>query len=208
MPAPKPPETASPPVSPDRAEDEGGVWKMGSPPLETTQLPPAPTSLEEVVVDVPMEPFRATDSPPLTSPTRLHPFGEASGSRPPATELAQGMATFEMPTSPSFGEDGFGGFASGFGDGADPWGAGGTGGAREDWGGEGSRRGSGFDAAQEKDEDEDEGAGWGGTREGRKGSLPARTQGEDDWEEAQRRIRLKQERAVSVSPAEQCGNLG
>jgi len=131
-----------------------------------------------------------------------------------------------LPQSPTFGE--FGGFSGGFGDmgsdtgytggantgftgssmeggfgtprddgdGVDPWG----GGAGLGWGGDNDKLPTSLAApvVNDSDGEGDDVKGWGGA-----GGRPApanitKTEDEIDWEEAQRRIRLKQERAVRL----------
>lgn len=116
---------------------------------------------------------------------------------PPPTELREDaeLSTHEeLPTSPSYGEDGFGGYSAGFGSG-DPWGGGGFSVAKDEWEEGHSRSPSGFVGHRGSDEGEGD---WGGTRLERTVSVPVRSADEDDWEEAQKRIRLKQERAVGL----------
>ena len=118
------------------------------------------------------------------------------------------LPSFSSPRPASFTEGDFGGFASfDAASSSDPWGAPasnvqGDGG----WGephAESSRRSSGFatphlEHAGDDDDDEaeeEEGEGWG--RVARKPSTPVRRAEEEDWEEAQRRMVLKEQRAVS-----------
>jgi hypothetical protein len=124
-----------------------------------------------------------------------------------------------LPQSPAFGD--FGGFSGGFGsdmnldfgsppvnpsftvggfedttedvddNNVDPWGNGAAG----SWGEVEDQLPKSLDApVLDEDDDDDEGDGWGGGRS----TVPVadKARGDVDWEEAQRKIRLKQERAV------------
>ncbi|ORX40703.1 hypothetical protein BD324DRAFT_611823 [Kockovaella imperatae] len=119
-----------------------------------------------------------------------------------ALKIASPKPTFSLPASPAFSDGGFGGFAS-HGDGSDPWGGGsGPGGGTTGMGGMGMSdsddtwgRGSNSGMSPRFDD----GAGghvdsdWGGASPGRV-TAPAATQ-QDDWEEAQRMMKLRAERA-------------
>jgi hypothetical protein len=192
-----------------------------SPPRESSE-PPAPISTH------PPPPSSGSQTPTYSAnfdrlPSLTEGFGSPeSHSRPPSFESPRptfdaqdashgfsAAATSEIPQSPSLGDGDFGGFStggfsSGF-DRDDPWGGGGAGGVQgpggsasppPEWdiGGTGMEQStSGFD---EQDAEGDEG-GWGG---GRPPAAVQVSKGEDmDWEEAQRRIRLQEELAVSGS---------
>lgn len=110
-----------------------------------------------------------------------------------------------MPKSPSFGDD-FGGFSNGFGGGGDPWGGGAASVAITTdkdlaWdSGEISRKDSAPFADEVdvvNDEEDEDSGGWGGA-ERVVGQQSVQKAGMDeDWELAQRRMRLAEERAVS-----------
>lgn len=181
---PKPPEEGAAP-SPRPEEDLGGVWNLDTPQMASTTFPlpdgssplPSPSS----------SPRRSASLPDLSS------LDEAVRQSNPAYD---DVASIEyMPKSPSFGEDGFGGFSTGLSS-ADPWGGGGFSAAKDEWD-DGSRRGSSFAEPMQEDEQAD-GQGWGGNRQERVSSAPVKAREEDDWEEAQRRIKLRQERAVGL----------
>jgi hypothetical protein len=100
------------------------------------------------------------------------------------------------PNSPSFGDE-FGGFAS-IGD-DDPWGP-----KRPDaaWGESSTRdfENSGDEMEQESDDAEDTGDGWGGahSRNIDREETPRPSGMDQEWEEAQKRIRVTEARAVSL----------
>lgn len=150
-------------------------------------LPSPPTAIPDL-----------SDSPPRFSiPPDLPSFAPPS----PENAFSNALPTSDMPKSPGFGEDAFGGFSNGD-TGSDPWGANmGPGGG---WGDAGDNAGfsGGFTSRaadmNEQDDSEDEEDGWGGAR--RSAHAPREELKQDeDWEEAQRRMRLQEDRAV-------CGN--
>ncbi|ORY26673.1 hypothetical protein BCR39DRAFT_540408 [Naematelia encephala] len=194
-------------VPPPRAASPGHepVWSLDSPSLPTAQLPDtSENAREESAASIPLPtapdigtPHRSTslaDLPQLDSP-----HGSFHSYHSPALslheELTGGFGEPSMPKSPSFGDEGFGGFSNGF-DNGDPWGGGGGGGGDE-WGG-GAQQMSGFAEPDEEDsaeeEEDDEGDGWGGSRVRASAPAPHPAQ-ESEWEQAQRMIRVKQERA-------------
>ena len=204
---PKPPEEGTMP--PPREEpNDGPVWSVDTPRAGTRPLPS--DDYEPEIHQAPVSPVVTTPPRPTSFP-QLSSLDESLPSPSSIREELEPDHGLPIPQSPSFGEEGFGGFSGGFQAG-DPWGGGGFGGVRDEWGnGEGS---GGSLVVEERDEDEDEdedeeededededeedeGEGWGGARGSRAASAPLRALQEDDWEEAQRRIKLKQERAVS-----------
>jgi hypothetical protein len=182
--------------------------ELASPPKTMTTMPTLPTF---------SSPKSAT-SPRLGFGHFPHDsFGShASFADPGRDELGFGDSSMSisrtgtMPHSPSFGEDGFGGFSTALE--GDPWGGGGWGAEPgpesepEQGRGEGSRRrDSGFasiradteggDEGNVEVEEEEEGEGWEGVKS--KMEVPPPTSGMDrDWEEAQWRIKVQEERAV------------
>ena len=196
VPRAKPPEADLAFTRPQRDEVEDYVWKLETPEtdhpslsfLEDERVSPPPftsdiTSISNIV---------AARFPHLPAQEE----GLASSSVIP--ERAEVSLDPTLPSSQSIGEDGFGGFSTGFGNG-DPWGGRGFSSGKEEWGEGGSRRSSGFSEASEQvtstDGVQDE--GWAGMRQVRTASLPPKTADENNWEEAQARIRLKQKHAVS-----------
>lgn len=144
---------------------------------------------------------------PISPPARLGSasprLDEYTFDRPSITALSPpDIGKLTLPTSPSFGDD-FGGFASGFGD--DPWETK----KQDDGWGEGSRRSSSSDPSRRISSEngahdaighEDDDDGWGGST-GRHDSETVKVQQQvgmdQEWEEAQHRIRVTEQRAVS-----------
>ena len=185
--------TAGPQDSPDWSFSGGaGVGSEDSPPVE---MP-----LEDDVDDDQAQSIPAPPSPPpglgLASPVR---DDFTFNSLPVAALSPPDLGTINLPTSPSFGDE-FGGFSSGFGD--DPWDA-----KKQDNGwGESSRRSSSASLRRRESANEpridDTGSddGWGGAASrSRNDDVTAQRQGgmDEEWEEAQTRIRVTEERAVS-----------
>lgn len=222
-------ETASfpshlPPESPLRSHDEphepGSHTSQAAPPEI-----PLPTSPELASPPKTMPNLPTFSSPKSGTSPRLgfghfphDSFGShTSFADPGRDELGFGDSSMSisragtMPHSPSFGEDGFGGFSTALE--GDPWGGGGWGAEPgpeaepESERGEGSRRrDSGFASIPtyaeggdernvEVEDEEEEGEGWGGVKS--QMEVPPPTSGMDkDWEEAQWRIKVQEERAV------------
>lgn len=142
-------------------------------------------------------------SPPAELGSASSTLDEYTFDRPSIAPLSPpDIGALDLPTSPSFGDD-FGGFASGFGD--DPWET-----KKQDNGwGESSRRSSssgvsrkmgsenGVDDHNDQDDGDDD--GWGGVTGRHEDSVAsAQRQGgmDQEWEEAEQRIRVTEERAV------------
>jgi hypothetical protein len=155
----------------------------------------------QVEVDLatpPRSPLPMTVDIPADIPT--FPTFDAEPEQP----FAAGLPDTTLPKSPSFGDDAFGGFSTGFAS-SDPWGSsadvgGGWGGVEDEVGlprfGSGELR---VDQADDESDQEGEGEGWGRVRPpvpmSREGSL-TRDDKEEDWEEVQRRMRLQEARVV------------
>lgn len=152
----------------------------------------SPTTVPDFGASLP-----ALSSPPTFNiPTDLPSFDPPS----PENAFASSLPTFDSPKSPSFGDDAFGGFSTGI-SGSDPWGGGAGGGVGGDgWGSSfASPNPAGGFAARHADEESDAGSdvgdGWGGVK--RSASTPRIERDQEyDWEEAQRRMRLQEDRAV------------
>jgi hypothetical protein len=171
-------------MSPRDEENESARVEM--PEIELDQSSPvatAPTSLE--------------------GPTSLGGFVESSPPQSPKHAIPT-LDGFDEPAaaqSPTFGDD-FGGFSS-FGD--DPWGN-----KTKDkgWGGSSNHESSGTPEAAESEEVRDEYDGWGGSRSmnGRETSAAASSGMDQDWEAAQKRIQVTEQRAVRFVVSSVCGH--
>lgn len=196
-PAGAPEPEAGPSRSPPRRPQDSPEWGFGGaastapPPLTDLDQQAAHDDLDEDSIK------RSPVVPPFERPTTPE---DAYHHRPsPPAPLPTSLDDAQLPKSPSFGDD-FGGFSSGFGD--DPWG-----GRKQEagWGGEGgesSRRSSVSShqsGLQSLQHEEDDGDGWGGATSRRRRISDEREQKtgmDQEWEEAQHRIRVTEERAV------------
>lgn len=135
-------------------------------------------------------------SPPAPSPRPLEPQPGPPLSPPAAPP--NDLSSAKLPHSPSYGDE-FGGFSSGFGD--DPWGT-----KKEDTGwAQGSARAL-SDAGQSRrssigSQNGEVDDGWGGPAAHIEGRVhtPQKSGMDQDWEEAQLRIRVTEERAVGIT---------
>lgn len=141
----------------------------------------------------------APESPPAGLSSASPSQDEFTFNQPPAPTLSPpDLGPVTLPASPSFGDD-FGGFSSGFGD--DPWET-----KKQDNGwGESSRRSSATSRGRDSDVQADVGTGhgddgWGGaaSRNQNEDTVQRQAGMDEEWEEAQRRIRVTEERAVSM----------
>jgi hypothetical protein len=186
---------AGPSRSPIRPPADSPEWSMSravDEPPEMVELPgstfktpdsPKPASRSSSpAVEAPPSPSGGFDQPsPI--PSAISAIPNLDNHDEPA-----------LPKSPSFGDD-FGGFSS-FGN--DPWGP-----RKQDegWGpGEDSDQASSeTPEAVEMQDATEEDDGWGGEHISTTREVPVAQTGMDqDWEEAQRRIRVTEERAVSL----------
>jgi hypothetical protein len=221
------------------SEGKGGIWKLNSPgPVESdleARLPPG--SHEEELV-LPTQPSSASVTPSQHSPTVSPETSQVLSTptspatlpdTPPPKPFTSPFVSPgpSNPQSPSFGEDGFGGFSGGFEDtstsysrdfhdtgdyegfgessrrnvtgivgNGDPWG-----GDAGGWKPELDSKLPTFEVQDVEDAEEETGE-WGLSRR----SVPVtqeRTPAEDEWEEAQRRIRFKQDRVVCSTGVKQ-----
>lgn len=142
--------------------------------------PSAPVSLAPPIEDPP-SPGGFAESIPPTSPKYTIP--DLGGFDEP-----------NLPKSPSFGDE-FGGFSS-FGDGDDPWG---NRQKEHGWTGSSGHHSRGSpEIVEMQSEGSIEGDEWGGSRSVHVPQEPVAQSGMDqDWQAAQKRIRVTEERAVS-----------
>jgi hypothetical protein len=184
------PSEAGPSRSPIRRPADSPEWSMSPrrdeedpsravmPEIELEQTPPI--VLAPPIDNLPSPGGFGGSSPPQ-SPT--HPIPDLGGFDEPVAQ------------SPTLGDD-FGGFSS-FGD--DPWG---TRKKEEGWGGSSDHESSGTpEIADVHEEESEEGDGWGGSRSmGRRETTAVTSSDMDqDWEEAQKRIKVTEQRAVSLA---------
>jgi hypothetical protein len=133
-------------------------------------------------------------APPIDDPPSPGGFGASSLPTSPKHPIPD-LGGFDEPPlaqSPILGDD-FGGFSS-FGD--DPWG---TRKKEEVWGGSSDHESSATPEIADEAEESEEGDGWGGSRTmDRRETTAVTSSGMDqDWEEAQKRIKVTEQRAVS-----------
>jgi hypothetical protein len=182
---------AGPSRSPPRQPAESPLWGISGTTNHQAGSRTASPSASPTVEDLDLPAQLSLNSPPLESrgfevdATPVSPVRRVA-----SLDLEQDIA---LPTSPNFGED-FGGFSSGFGD--DPWGP-----KKADaaWGASSSRTASLHDAHQDESEDEDTAEdGWGGgqSQNQARAEIPQKSGMDEDWEEAQKRIRVTEARAV------------
>jgi len=141
-----------------------------------------------------------TLAPPIENPPSPGGFGGSSPPQSPKHPIPD-LGGFNEPPlaqSPTFGDD-FGGFSS-F---DDPWG---TRKKEDGWGGSSDHHSSGTpeNATFPQGEESEEGDGWGGSRSmDRREPATGTSSGMDqDWEESQNRIKVNEERAVSLESEE------
>lgn len=193
------------------------VWSLNSPQLApneeeeqsevpvTVPLPRSPSPIYQASFDRPASIASSSRHTPRSSlDHRSQTFEEEEQDPEEALKAALGPSrssrpsTPALPNSPSFGDDGFGTFSAG--PNGDPWGGGG-----DDMGSESGRDGyedlkqawggkEGFDETAEGDDAED---GWGGVQPVREASPVVKTVAEEDWEVAQRKLQIQQQRVVS-----------
>jgi hypothetical protein len=136
-------------------------------------------------------------APPIDNPPSPGGFGGSSPPQSPKHPITD-LGGFDEPPlaqSPTFGDD-FGGFSS-FGN--DPWG---TKKKEEGWGGSSDHESSGTqENAHVQVAESEEGDGWGGSRSMDRREITAVTSSDmdQDWEEAQKRIKVTEQRAVSLA---------
>ena len=208
--------------SPRAAAD---AWVLNSPKLEphdsyephAEMMDHAQKSTEQANdIPLPASPSHSSPSQPYTHSFRAV---AASGSRPHSVALsdqeeaeqafADSLPTSpirlnvpQSPKSPTSTDGGFGGFSSAL-DGDDPWGGGRSGAGPsksfDRWGDANAFGGSPVieESAEDEQEEGEEEQGWGGVPTGHMTVQQTRTAQDDDWEEAQRFVRLQAERAVS-----------
>ena len=183
-PAPKPPDDHPPAAEAGQGSSYDRAIQDDAP----AEIP-LPTSPD---IDNPPQPFASLDIHPGPSSTLDVPTDEPD----PEAAFAAALPGSSSPSSPTL-DEGFGGFSTsaGSGNGNDPWGGAGRGFGESGWGEAGGGRGSGRSSGA-RTPDEEEGEGWGGARSVKKESV-VKTTAEEDWEEAQRTIQIKQQRAVS-----------
>jgi len=186
------PSEAGPSRSPIRRPADSPEWSMSpSHDEEETARPTMP----EIELE-PTSPIAL--APPIEDLPGPGGFGGSSPTQSPKHPIPD-LDDFDEPPlaqSPTFGDD-FGGFAS-FGD--DPWGTKKKE-EEEGWGGSSDLRSSGTpEAGDIQQEDSGEGDGWGGSRNmDRREPLAVTASGMDqDWEEAQKRIQVTEQRAVGI----------
>lgn len=200
---PQPGELSLPMSPVDEPDPGAGAWSLDSPRAEPDELDPppevssTPPQLGPINVPSPRQssPYKSGPSSPFASPSRAMQPSPAAYS--PRLDLPSdpSTSTYHMPKSPSFPEDGFGGFASSApldAGGADPWG---TGVQDDSWGSPRLSSPASPHRSRTPDEsDDDEGPGWGGVRPPRGIDSPG-AQGETDWDRAQVEMRIKEARA-------------
>jgi hypothetical protein len=191
------PSVAGPSRSPIRRPADSPEWSM-SPRNEDDGVPRA-TIPQLELEHSPQMPL-AIEAPP--SPGG---FAETSPPQSPAYAIPDlgGFEQPSLPLSPTPGDD-FGGFES-FGD--DPWGS-----KKKEqgkvWGGSSDHESGGnledvdvyVDVDVDVEENSEEGDGWGGSRVMDRLETSAVTSSDmdQDWEEAQKRIKVTEQRAVSL----------
>ena len=194
--------SAGPAAKGEEADDDGDQYDaVVQEPHETAEAdrsaPVAPT-VEVDLSSPPRSPLPVMAEIPSDIPA--FPTFHAEPDQPFAPTFSEAA----LPKSPSFGDDAFGGFSTGFAS-SDPWGP--SADAGGGWGGAGEevdlpRFGSGEFRADQVDDESDqegEGEGWGRVRPPvpmSREATPVRDDGEEDWEEVQRRIRLQEQRMV------------
>jgi hypothetical protein len=184
------PSEAGPSRSPIRRPADSPEWSMSP---RRDEEDSSRTAMPEIELEQTSPILLA---PPIDDPPSPGGFG-ASSLPPSPKHPTPDLGGFDEPPlaqSPTFGDD-FGGFSS-FGD--DPWG---TKKKEEGWGGSSDHESSGTQEAGDIQEEESEaGDGWGGSRSmDRRETKAVTSSGMDqDWEEAQKRIKVTEQRAVSL----------
>ncbi|RXK37782.1 hypothetical protein M231_04938 [Tremella mesenterica] len=184
---------------PRQTEDNQAIWTLNSPNIDSTSLPPPPPPEENTSLPVPSTPPKIDIIPqaPFSSSSHhshlshtpslsIHSPHSSTSRHTPYHEQRDGIP------SPRPGSD-FGGFTDI--NAADPWGG--------DWGvGETghSRTNSGFVTPEIQNVDDDNHEGWGGVPVRSNSVIPRKE--DDEWEEAQRRILMREQRAPQVKIVE------
>ena len=208
----KPPEPTSPNSLREPMDHEVPSWPTTQPasdsdmyvpsePSVTLPRAPSPSSLAQDSL-----PTFELPPPPDPLPTFDMPPVEVDPEELLAAALSQSRTATPIPRSGSFGaaENGFGGFSAGVvGDASDPWGSGAGGFADVSW----ERQDSGSDNEETEQttrpgQTAGENDGWDWSSRLSPMAPPvgqsSASKDETDWEEAQRRIQVRQDRAVST----------
>ena len=182
------PSEAGPSRSPIRRPADSPEWSMSPRHVEDDSSRAAMPEIElEQTSPIAL-------APPIDNPPSPGGFGGSSLPPSPKYPIPE-LSGFDQPPSahsPTFGDD-FGGFSS---PGDDPWG---TNRKEEELGGSSDHSSETPETADVEEAESGEGDGWGGSRGmDRRGPSAVTSSGMDqDWEEAQKRIKVTEQRAVS-----------